>query len=68
MGFQPSEQMRRAGWSFPLCHSRVTLLWSQPGHSKASRAGQVQVVLGPNSGENPVECYSSNSSILGRSL
>lgn len=56
MRFQLSEQMRRAGRSFPSCHSRATLVWSEPEQSKASRAGRVQVVLGSNSGENPVKC------------
>lgn len=65
MKFQPSGQMRRAGWSFPFCHSRATLVWSQPEHSKASRAGQVQVVLGSNSRENPVECYRLKQQHLG---
>lgn len=54
---QLREQMRKGGWSYPFCHSRATLVWSQPEHSKASRAGELQVLLGSNSRENPVGCY-----------
>lgn len=57
MRFQLSEMIRRAGWSFLSCHSRATLVWSQLEQSKARRAGEVQVVLGFNSRENPVKCY-----------
>lgn len=68
MRFQPSEQMRKAGWSFSFCHSKATLVCHSWSRARPVELESCRCFWDLILGKILWNVTGSNSSILGWSL